>query len=111
MTSVTEDLLDKLVETIVQTADPERIYLFGSRARGNAPLNSDLDLLIVVKEPFDPLHTKIDEMNRIALELRPFHVPTDVLVYSAGEFEKWSHSLNHVAGRCSREGRMIYARS
>ena len=36
MTAVTEQLLDEMVQVIVREIDPEQVYLFGSRARGDA---------------------------------------------------------------------------
>ena len=47
-------LLRQMVETIVREAAPEVIILFGSRARGDARPDSDVDLLVVETEPFSP---------------------------------------------------------
>jgi hypothetical protein len=49
---IDEPLLQDIVDAIVQEVDPETIILFGSRARGDALPDSDVDLLIVEKEPF-----------------------------------------------------------
>ena len=46
----TRDLLEQLVATLLAAGQPERIFLFGSRARGDARPDSDLDLLIVQVE-------------------------------------------------------------
>lgn len=45
-----EAMLDEIVRRLVETLKPERIYLFGSRARGDTHPDSDYDLLVVVKE-------------------------------------------------------------
>jgi uncharacterized protein len=111
MIDVTEEVLSDMVQAIVREADPERIYLFGSRARGEARQDSDVDLLIVVSEPFGPAHSRFQEINRLYRALSSFRIPNDVLLYSSDEFAKWSQSLNHVVGRCSREGKLLYARS
>jgi predicted nucleotidyltransferase len=110
MTAVTEQLLDEMVQTIVREIDPEQVYLFGSRARGDACADSDVDLLIVDYKPFGHGHSRFQEINRVYQALSPFHVTTDVLLYSSEEFAKWQHSLNHVIGRCYREGKLLYAR-
>jgi predicted nucleotidyltransferase len=47
-----ESLLRQMVEVIVREISPEAIVLFGSRARGNARADSDVDLLVIEKEPF-----------------------------------------------------------
>jgi len=38
MVAVTEEVLRGMVQAIVREIDPERIYLFGSHARGDAGL-------------------------------------------------------------------------
>jgi predicted nucleotidyltransferase len=43
----TERILDAIVARIEAVARPERIVLFGSRARGDARDNSDFDLLVI----------------------------------------------------------------
>jgi predicted nucleotidyltransferase len=111
MIEVTDQVLADMVQAIVCEVDPERIYLFGSRARGDARVDSDIDLLVVESAPFGPERSRFKEMNRIRRSLSTFRVPKDVLVYSTDEFTKWSRSLNHIVGRCSREGKLLYARS
>ena len=44
---LTPELLAYVVEKIVREVEPQRIILFGSRARGEATEDSDLDLFIV----------------------------------------------------------------
>ena len=111
MIEVTDEVLADMMQAIVREVDPERIYLFGSRARGEARQDSDVDLLIIVREPFGPEHSRFQEINRVYRALSSFRIPNDVLLYSSDEFAKWSQSLNHVIGRCSREGKLLYARS
>jgi uncharacterized protein len=43
-------MLNEIVRRLVETLQPERIYLFGSRARGETRRDSDYDLLVVVRE-------------------------------------------------------------
>ena len=54
MTHVDEPLLQRMVAAIVEAADPEQVILFGSRARGDARPDSDVDLVVVEAEPFGP---------------------------------------------------------
>ncbi|MBL7141212.1 MAG: nucleotidyltransferase domain-containing protein, partial [Planctomycetes bacterium] len=58
MVAVTEEMLQQLVEAIVREVAPEEIYLFGSRARGQAEPDSDVDLLVVEREPFGPQRSR-----------------------------------------------------
>jgi|SRR5215471_1108087 len=111
MFAVTEEILDEIVETLVQEIAPEQIYLFGSRARGNARPDSDIDLLIVEREPFGANRSRRRELARIRRALSPFRVPKDILVYSRDEIAKWQHAINHIISHCLREGKLLYERS
>lgn len=107
---VTEDVICKMVDVIVREAQPVQVYLFGSRARGEGREDSDVDILVVEREDFGPQRSRLQEINRISRALSPFRIPTDILLYSAGEDAKWKNSLNHVVGRCEREGKLLYGR-
>jgi len=111
MIETTEHILAEITEAIVQEVHPERIYLFGSRARGDARADSDIDLLIVEREPFGPNRTRLREMTRIRRALSQFRASKDILVYSVEEVVKWRHSVNHIISHCLREGKLLYARS
>lgn len=110
MAVVTDEWLSEIVRTIVGEVDPERIYLFGSYARGEAGENSDLDLLIVEREPFSPERSRRREMARLSRLLAKFRVPKDVLVYSADEMDRWHDAQNHVVSHALREGKLLYER-
>lgn len=106
-----EALLHQMVETIVREVSPEAIILFGSRARGDARSDSDVDLLVVESEPFSPQRSRRKEAARLYMALRGMDISKDILLYSRGEFERWKNSLNHVVGRAHREGRVLHGRS
>lgn len=83
------------------------MILFGSRARGDARPDSDIDLLIIEAEPFGGGRSSHAEEIRIGRALPASPVARDILVYSRDEIEHWRGSLNHVAARALREGRVI----
>lgn len=103
-----EDLIRQMVETIVAAVSPAKVILFGSRARGEARADSDVDLLIVEREPFGPRHSRREEAARLYFALRKLSMPKDLLVYSLDEFEQFKGSANHVIGRAAREGRVMH---
>ena len=110
MQDVTQALLDRMIRTIVDEVDPEQVILFGSRARGDARPDSDVDLLIIESQPFGPDRSRHAEEARISRALPATPVDRDILVYSRADVEKWRGSLNHVAARALREGRVVYTR-
>ena len=108
MEPVTDALLDRMVQAIVDEVDPEQVILFGSRGRGEERENSDVDLIVVEAEPFGPGRSRHKELVRLYHALAGFHVPADILVYSHDDVAYWRDSLNHVLARALREGRVLY---
>jgi len=108
---VTEEVIAEMVERIVAEVQPEQVYLFGSRARGEGREDSDVDLLVVEREPFGEGRSRFAELNRMYRTISSFRVPVDVLVFTTDEMSEWGESRYHVIGRCRREGRLLYARA
>ncbi len=102
------EVLREMVGIIVREADPEAIILFGSRARGEAGPDSDVDLLIIEREPFGPGRSRIQEAARLYHALRYMPASKDLLVYSREEFERWKDARNHVVANAAHEGRLLY---
>ena len=50
MTNIQKKLSD-IIQTLQEVPEIQRIYLFGSRARGDAQSRSDIDIAIETKEP------------------------------------------------------------
>ncbi len=107
---VTDALIAEMVEILVREADPEQVILFGSRGRGDARGDSDVDLIVVEEEPFGPGRDRVKEMARLYRALADFTVPTDILVYSTADVDYWRDSLNHVLARALRDGKVVYER-
>ncbi len=110
MARVDDALLRRMTAAIVEAADPERVILFGSRARGDAGTDTDIDLVVLKAESFGPGRDRGAEETRLWRALAEFHVPKDILVYSLDEAKRWRGSLNHVLARALREGRVLYER-
>ena len=108
MVKVSDEIIGQMARRIVQEVAPEQIVLFGSWARGDAQEGSDVDLLVIEREPFGPQRSRRQEAARIWRCLSPFRVPTDILVYSAGEVAQWQGCRQHVLGEALREGRVLY---
>ncbi|MCY3825096.1 MAG: nucleotidyltransferase domain-containing protein [Nitrospinae bacterium] len=111
MTRVDDALLRRMVETIVDEVDPEQVILFGSRARGEAAADSDVDFVVVEAAPFGDGRDRRAETTRLWRALAGFDISKDILLFSFDEVEYWRDSLNHVLARALREGEVLYERS
>src|SRR5438128_7227432 len=78
-------LLDKIVRRIVVALQPETIYLYGSHAYGQPHEDSDVDLLVVLREATRSGHEGAVEAYRA---LRGLCVPVEVQVVTRKEFER-----------------------
>ena len=85
-----QDTLNEVIRRIVEIAEPERIILFGSAARGDMTRHSDLDLLII-KEGGDAL----DLMGQIYERLYGVGAAVDAIVVSPADVDRYkdSHAL------------------
>ena len=74
--------VDEIVRTVVTEVNPEVVILFGSRARGDARRDSDLDLVVVESQPFGSGRSAHDEEVRLLRAVGRFDVDADVLACS-----------------------------
>ncbi|MEO5377983.1 MAG: nucleotidyltransferase domain-containing protein [Magnetococcus sp. DMHC-6] len=109
--NITESNLSAMIDAIVAAAQPERIILFGSLARGEARPDSDVDLLVIESEPFGPSRSRFQEIARLERAMGTIPLATDILVYSSDEVERLKSSANHVVAHALREGKVLHARS
>jgi len=91
----------------VKAANPLRIFLFGSYARGDAREHSDLDFLVVEHK----LIHRRREMVRLHDALRQMRLPVDILVVSETAFNEWSSVSGTVIYKAKMEGRLCYESS
>ena len=102
--TVDEAVLAEIVQRLVRAVDPDRIILFGSRARGDHRPDSDLDLLLI-KPSAAPPHRRVIAAYRA---LAGILAPTDILWRTPQEVEDWSEVGTHFTTRAVREGRVLY---
>ncbi|MBT3602546.1 MAG: nucleotidyltransferase domain-containing protein [Candidatus Latescibacteria bacterium] len=106
-TTVSDKIIDQMVQKIVTQFDPFQVILFGSYATGNPTLDSDLDLFVVM--PSDLPRHKRSAQIRLLFPSAP--CPMDILVYTPQEVERWSGVVNHIVTNVMATGKVIYERS
>lgn len=70
-----------------QRSDVRRIGYFGSYARGDWGVGSDLDLVIILDDSIQPFEKRSSEWDTAELP-----VPADVLVYTQAEWRSLRHA-------------------
>jgi predicted nucleotidyltransferase len=85
---------------------PRRLVLFGSRARGDARPDSDIDLLVVMPQPTLTPHERQLALRsmRAALRPLPLTVGVDLVVVGEQDVHNLAGSRWHVVARALREG-------
>ena len=101
-------LLEEIVRCIVAALQPETIYLYGSHAYGQPHEDSDVDLLVVLREATRSEHEGAIEAYRA---LRGLCVPAEVQVVTQSEFERRTQWLSSVERVAKEKGRILYASS
>lgn len=93
-----------LADAIYLACKPRAVWLFGSRARGTAREDSDIDLMVVIRDGRD---------TDIAVELvratAAGGLAVDLLVCTESEFADCAHMSGTIIEAVHREGRRIYA--
>jgi len=101
-----DPVLQEIVNRLVAAYQPERVYLFGSKARGEAGPDSDYDLLLVVPDDASPERRR----SRMAYQaLWGTRTAVDVLVCTRSYFEARRHLRASLPGTVLREGRILHA--
>ena len=96
-----------MVKRIVTRFQPDRVILFGSRARGDARPDSDVDLLVVM--PTGP--SKREAQLDVRSALHDIRMPVDVIVSRPEEYAWRKDVVGTIEWPASREGKILYARS
>ena len=101
-----ETIIAEMVRRIVEAFAPVRVILFGSRARGDARSDSDVDLLIVLAEVEDPRGA------RIAIRQLLTDIPwgKDIIVATPDELAAARSTKSDVLSAALAEGRTLYER-
>jgi len=104
MVLANDDLIRDVVRRIVEAAQPDKIILFGSRARGDARPDSDIDIL-VIQDSTEPGYRRDAALY---LALAGLNAPVDVITYTPEEVRDWSAVPQAFITTAVREGKVVY---
>jgi len=99
-------MLAEVVRRLVEVHQPERIYLFGSAARGDAGPDSDYDLMVILPDHAPP---ELQRGRPAYLALRGTGAAADVHVWTQSAFNRQLHLQASFPSTILREGKLLYA--
>ena len=103
LTNVEQSTLDEIVRRIVEVAQPEKIILFGSAARGEMGPHSDLDFLIIKSGA---------HRRRLSVEIRRslygVGASLDLVVATPEDIERYKDSFALIFKPALQEGLVLY---
>ena len=105
MSAASDPVLNEVVRRLVEAYSPERIYLFGSVARGEAGPDSDYDIMVIVPDDAPPERLR----SRLAYRaLGGTGTAADVVVWPRASFERRARVVASLPATVSREGMLLY---
>ena len=105
MKEISTKLLNEITRRLVESIHPERIYLFGSHAVGDAEDDSDIDLLAVVRGTNKSTREITIEGRK---SLRDLLIPLDLIVCTDKQFNRYGQVKNTIMNEALCEGRLVY---
>ncbi|MEK7398461.1 MAG: nucleotidyltransferase domain-containing protein [Candidatus Poribacteria bacterium] len=98
--------LEKAVKIIVDEIKPDKILLFGSRARGDYIGESDYDLCII-KEGIEHRRKLVQKIYRL---LYGSGIPVDIIVETPENFERLKDYSSLIYKEIAKNGKVLYER-
>ena len=102
--NINSQLIQEIVRRIVDVSQPEKVILFGSRARGTAHPTSDIDLLVIAHTT-QPRHRRAAPLYGVLSDIL---APMAIVVYSPEEVQEWSEVHQAFVTTAIREGQVLY---
>jgi uncharacterized protein len=103
MRTIDETLIAEAGRRLAAAAPDSQVILFGSHARGDAGLHSDVDFLVVEPE----VDNEAKESVRLHRTLRDLRVSADVIVVSREYAERWREVRGGVVHAALSQGRVL----
>jgi predicted nucleotidyltransferase len=101
-----DNWLPEMVSRIAKAVQPEAIWLFGSRARGDFRADSDFDLLIILPRLSVSRHAHAIALRQLLADIP---APKDLLVVSSLEFEAKRTVWGTIPYEAAQHGKLLYA--
>lgn len=104
--SPTQEKVDLAVKTAVEIAQPSRVILFGSWARGQAQWDSDLDLAVLMPDSTEPDLGSVRRRLRRKLDELPMSI--DLVMATESFANRFRGEINSIYYRILQDGQVAY---
>ena len=98
--------IEKLTELIVQSVKPQKIYLFGSFARGEQKMDSDYDFYLVVDDDVENMHS-VAARAHYAIH-KDQNRAVDIVVERSSKFNQMKNIGCALENLVANEGVLLY---
>ena len=95
-----------MLDRLIQVFQPEVVYVFGSQARGDATSDSDVDVMLVVRESDEPSYRRAQAAYGVVGLHR---TPVEILVWTREEFDRRRPNPATLPATIIQEGKVLYA--
>jgi len=102
---VTPEKVEAAVRKIIEVARPIKLILFGSYARNEIDINSDVDFLVVTG---NEVENSRKESIRIRRALRGIGMPMDILVVPARKWAELKDEPGLIYREALKSGKVVY---
>jgi predicted nucleotidyltransferase len=103
--TIPAEMLDKVVERLKTEFQPEEIYLFGSHAWGTPTEDSDVDLMVIVRESSEKAIRRMQRAHRC---LTGMGFSKDVLVPTRAQVGRYKHLRASLFHQVLANGHKLY---
>jgi predicted nucleotidyltransferase len=101
-------VMEQIVALITSKVSPERIVLFGSYAREENRANSDIDILIIMKNLKN--ERKITGLLYKELLANSISIPIDFLAVDYDKYNKLKDRIGYIYKTIEQEGKILYGK-
>ena len=106
MSQLTTGQIEEVSRRIQRGFDPQQIVLFGSYARGDATVDSDVDLLVVAETSLPPA----ERYGAVRRLLADVPAAFDIIVKTPQEYARRRRTINTIVYFADKYGTVLYER-
>jgi predicted nucleotidyltransferase len=101
-------IIEQIVSLITSKISPEQIILFGSHARGENREDSDIDILIVMKNLEN--ERKITRLLYRELLKNSISIPVDFIAVDSDKYNRLKNKIGYIYKTIDQEGQILYGK-